>query len=287
MAVSSISLESVEVTLVSGIGMSSATLMKDAYLPRSGEPATEGQCATPVQPGELYPGVEQAGPDARMYVTKIVTRTPDDVIEQALRTGPGRTTGPGNHDFYTVMVVMSIRPGDPATTRLVNGMIEFAFEEETEIIGYAPKDKGSITALIENGGDTLCLSRALVFSLQAARLTNAGPDSLKNRFLIPVGPEETLPGSYTPKTGFSLAIPTRFLLEYEGFCKNQNEVTWEFYPPMPPLEHDLCTGVMLAVFSLIVRAPRHSPPKIRAGLECRVKGNLWGVVHLKGLADLP
>jgi hypothetical protein len=215
--------------------MSSATLMKDAYLPHSGEKADEGPCVSPVQSGDLYPEEEHAGPDARVYLTKIVNRTPDREIEQVQKKDTGRTTPPGNHDFYTVILAMSIRPGDPSTTRLINGMIGFAFPGETEILACSPEDKGSITAFIENGGDAISLSQGLVFLAHEALNTKGTLDNTENRFAIPVGPGEKLIGTYTAKTGYSLAIPAGLLLEYQGMLKNRHEVFWEFYPPMPPV----------------------------------------------------
>jgi len=283
MAGNDISIESVEVTLMSGIGISSAALMKDAYLPSSEENADEGPDISLVPGGG--PEQEPAGPDARVYLTKIVNRTPAEEVELLLKKDPGHATPAGNHDFYTVIFIMSIRPGDPSTTCLINGMIRFAFFEETEILAYSPQDKGSITALIENKGDGITLSPGLDFLAPAARNTKVPPDN-EELFGIPVGPTEKLIGTYTPKSGYSLAIPAGSLLEYEGLLKNRHEIFWEIYPPMPPRDREMCRDAMLAVFSVIIRTPKNYPPKIRAIMECRVKGNLWGVIPLKGSVDI-
>ena len=287
MAGNELSIESVEVTLVSGIGVSSAALMKDAYLSHPGETTGQGPSACPVQSGDLYPEEEQAGPGARACLTKIVSRTPDAVIKQVLRKDPGHTLPSGNHDFYTVIFTLSVRPKDPSTTRLINGMIEFALPEDEEILDYSPRDKSSITALIENGKDTIFLSPGLVFLSPESADRRAHTDPAENRFGIPIGHKGKLAGTYTAKTGYSFAIPAGLLLEYEGLLKNQHEIFWEIYPPMPPRDNEICGEAMLAVFSLIIRTPADSPPEVRAIFECRLKGDLWGVIPLNGSVDIP
>jgi hypothetical protein len=100
-----------------------------------------------------------------------------------------------------------------------------------------------------------------------------------------VGRGKNLAGTYSAKTGYTLDLPAGLLLEYEGFLKDRHRAFWEFYPPMPPHDHELGGGAMLAVFSAIIRSPRNSP-QTRILLECRVKGNIWGVVPLEGSADI-
>jgi hypothetical protein len=279
-----ISVESVEVILLSEIQRSSAAMMRDAYLPRPGEEGKNGSERSGQDEGTC-PEDTLAGPDARVFITKMVSRTPDDVIDQVRMQDPGRTTGTENMVFYTVLFAISMRPGDPSTTRLINGMIEFAFPEDTGIISYSPKDKSSITALIENGRDAFTISPALEFSSSA----NVKPPGTgqKNRFGIPAGNGNLLSGSYTKKTGYSFGIPAGSLLEYEGILKNRHEVFWEFYPPMPPYDSQNSDEEQLAVFSLIVGTSQKSLPKIRSIIDCKVKGNLWGVISLAGSVEIP
>ena len=268
MAASDISVESVEVILVSEIGTSAAAMMKDAYLPHTGK----------------KPDAGQAGPDARVVITKRINRTPDEVIERIRTKEPDRTPQRGNHDFYTVILTMSMQLGDPSTTRLINGMIGFACSQGEEIFAYSPQDKRNITALIENGGDAIALSHDLAFSAPATRDTKILPE---NRIAIPVIPGKTAGGTYSIKNGYLLDIPASSLLEYQGLLKNRHEVFFEIYPPMPPWDNEMQKGAMLAVFALIIRAPKNKPRKLRAIIECRVKGNLWGMIPLTGSVDIP
>ncbi|MDP3565459.1 MAG: hypothetical protein Q8R70_13325, partial [Methanoregula sp.] len=111
---------------------------------------------------------------------------------------------------------------------------------------------------------------------------NAQPDPAEHRFSISVGPEEKISGTYRTRSGYTLQIPASALLEYQGMLKNEHEMFWEIYPPMPGQVIEITGNEMLAVFSLIVQAPRNTPPTITARIDGRVKGNLWGVVSLKG-----
>jgi hypothetical protein len=286
MADNGISLESVEVTLMSGIGLSSATLMKGAYLPHSMETADQGPGVSSGEADNFRQAEEQAGPDARVSITKIVSRTPDKVIKQVLKKDTGRTTPSGHHHFYTMAFIMSLRPGDPTTTHLINGMIEFVFPEETEILEYSPKDKSSITILLENGGDAISLDQNLVFRVPADRDTMVSQDNPENRFVIPGGSGEKITGTYSAKNGYLFAIPAALLLEYQGILKNQHEMFWEIYPPMPPHDREFPRSAMLAVFSVVIRTPKKVPPEIRVIMECRMKGNIWGVIPLKSIVDI-
>ena len=110
------------------------------------------------------------------------------------------------------------------------------------------------------------------------------PGTRKHRFEIPAGPGENITGTYSRKSGYSLAIPASVLLEYQGMLKNGHEMFWEIYPPMPPQDIEITGKEMQAVFSLIVQAPGNSPPGITAHIEGRVKGDLWGVIPIKGSA---
>jgi len=281
MAENGISVESVELKLSSEIGQSSAAMMVDAYLSIPGEDTAEHVDERCSGPGKSHAGAGHAGPEARVFLTKIISRTPQNVIEQICGGDYG------SHDFYTVLIAMSIRLGDTATTRMINGMIEIVLPDRMDISDYSPKDKGSITALLENSGVGIALSRNLIFSPSMTADKGKKPDKERKRFSIPVGPKMKLGGTFSEKTGYVLDFPSGELLEYEGMLKSRHEVYWEIYPPMPPNDRDLCGEMMLAVFSLIIHAPKNTPQKFRAVIECRVKGILWGVIPLKGSVDLP
>jgi len=277
-----VSVESVELALLSDIKMSSAILMKDAYLPHSGEKAGEEGHLPSSQPEDSPYEDGLDGPNALVYVTKLSSRTPPEEIEKILKKYPGRTTNTGTHDFYTLVLTISIQLGDRTTTRFINGTIEVAFLKGIKILTYSPKEKGTIAAIIENGRDAIVLSQGLDFLASAAQGTTIQPDHKENRFGITVGPKEKITGTYSKKSGYTLDIPAGVLLEYQGLLKNEHEMFWEIYPPMPGQDIEITGKEMLAVFSFIVQAPKNSPPKITAHIEGRVKGNLWGVIPLKG-----
>ena len=279
---SDVSVESVEVALLSEIQMSSALMMKNAYLPHSGEKMDEEQDVPCSQPGGSCQEDGLAGPHALVSVTKLSSRTPPEEIEKILTRDPYRTTYVGTHDIYTLVLIISIRLGDPSTTRFINGTIDVAFLKGTKILAYSPKEKGIITAIIKNGRDAISLSQDLDFYASAAQGAKMQPDPQENRFGIPVGPEERITGTYSRKSGYSFDIPARVLLEYQGMPKNEHEMFWEIYPPMPPQDMESPGKEMLAVFSCIVQAPRNSPLKISTRIEGRVKGNLWGMVRING-----
>jgi hypothetical protein len=277
-----VSVEFVEVPLVSEMEMSSAMLMKDAYLPLSGEMTDEERYILPSQPAGSLQGDGSAGPNALVYATKIINRTPPEVVEKILLKNPDRRTNTENPDFYTLVLILSMRLGDPSTTRFLNGTIDLALPRGMKILTYSPKEKGAISAIIEQGGDALCLSPGLDISPLGAKGTKTQPDPAENRFGISVGPKEKITGTYRTRSGYALHIPTSALLEYQGMLKNKHEMFWEIYPPMPGQAIEITGKEMLAVFSFIVQAPRNTPPTITARIEGRVKGNLWGVVSLKG-----
>jgi hypothetical protein len=274
--------ESVELALLSDIEMSSAIMMKDAYLPNSGEKTDEDRCAPCLQPEDSHKEDGSAGPNALVYVTKISTRTPPEEIEKILNKNPDRKTNTGTYDFYTIVLAISLHPGDPRTTRFINGTMNLAFLRGTKILTYSPKEKGIITAIIEKGGDAISLSQSLDFSSSASQGKKTQPDLDENRFEIPVGPDEKIAGTYSEKSGYSLNIPPGVLLDYRGMLKNEREMFWEIYPPMPGPDNEITGKERQVVFSLIVQTPKNSQPKITANIEGRVKGNLWGVVPIKG-----
>ena len=281
MAGNDVSVGSVEIPLLSEIRMSSATSIKGAYLSHPGGVADDRSVA-PVHPGSRHPEESVAGPNALVYGTKISTRTPVDVIERYILEDPDHKTTLRAHDFYSMVLAMSMSLGDPSTTHLINGTIDVTFPPEAVVLDYAPKDKSTVTAIIENGGDKISISPSLVFTAPPARSTQTTRDSSDTRFSIPAGPEKTLTGSYNRKTGYSLDLPAGSFLEYQGMITNPHEMFWEIYPPMPPGDSIMTGTAMLVVFSFTIRTPKNIAPEIRVNIDCRVKGNLWGVVPLRG-----
>ena len=279
-----VSVESVEVALVSEIGMSAAIMIKNAYLSHSGKKKDEELNVPGSQPRNAHQEDGLSGPDALVYVTKLSNRTPPEEIEKILLKDPDHKMNTGTHDFYTLVLIISMRLKDPSTTRFINGTIDVVFLKGIKILTYSPKEKGIITAIIENGRDAISLSQGLDLFASAAQGTGIQSDPQENRFGIPVGPEEKITGTYSRKSGYSLDIPARGLLEYRGMLKNEHEMFWEIYPPMPPQNIEITGKEMQAVFSLIVQAPGNSPPGITAHIEGRVKGDLWGVIPIKGSA---
>ncbi|MDP3397321.1 MAG: hypothetical protein Q8S57_11750 [Methanoregula sp.] len=279
---SDISVNSVVLALLSDIEMSSAIMMKDAYLPDSGEKTDEKRSGPGSKPDNSPQDEGLAGPNVSVYITKISNQTPPEEIEKILKKDPYRKTNTGAYDFYTIVLSISMRPGDPKTTRFINGTIELAFLRGIKILNYSPKEKGIITAIIEKGGDAISLSPGLDFSASSSqgKKTQSYPD--EKRFGIPVGPDEKITGTYSEKSGHSLDIPPCVLLDYRGMLKNEREMFWEIYPPMPGQHIEVTGKEMQAVFSFIVQTPKNTLPKITASIEGRVKGNLWGVVPIKG-----
>lgn len=276
-----ISVKSVELALLSEIEMSSALQMKDAYLPHA-EETMDGGRAPPSQYGAPPQEDGSPGPNALVYLTKLSHPTPPEVIEKLLNKHPGRTANTGTSDFYTVVLSVSMRLGDPSTTRFINGTIDLAFPQGMKILTYSPKEKGIISSLIEHGGDAFTLSPGLDRMSYENRGTTNPSDPGENRFAIPVGPGEKITGTYHRKSGYSFNIPAGVLLEYQGLLKNEHAMFWEIFPPMPGQDFEPTGKEMQAVFSFIIQAPKKSPLLITSCIEGRVKGNLWGVVPLKG-----
>lgn len=274
--------ESVEAALLSEIGMSSARMMKVAYLPYSVKNMDEEHCVPLLQPVNTLQEDEASGPNAMVYVNKISTRTPGEEIKKLLKKDPGREEILRNYDFYTILLSTSIRMGDPSTTRFINATVEFVFPPGIKILDYSPKDRGIVTAIIETGGTGISLSQTLDFLAFSSQSTKVQSDNPENRFEVRVGPEAKITGTYSKKKGYSLEIPPCELLEYQVMLKNEHEVYGEIYPPMPTQEIQSTGKETQAVFSLIIQTPRNSLPEIHVHIEGRVKGNLWGVIPLKG-----
>jgi hypothetical protein len=276
----SVSVKSSEVTLGSDIGISSAILMKDVYLSLpekqvSGEPSPLSQPAIQCEGG-------LSGPNAMVYITKITNRTPDEVIGHLLSKNPSLISSTGTLAFHSVILTMSMQMGDPSTTRFINGTIDIIFPPETTILDYSPKDKGTITAIIENGSNAIAISPVLVFLSSATQGSNTPLAPGEHRFGIPIGQGEQITGTFSKKTGYSFDVLAGVLLEYQGMPKNEHEMFWEIYPPMPPGDVEREGNEMLAVFSFIIQTPDQVPPGITVHIEGRVKGKLWGMISVKG-----
>jgi hypothetical protein len=162
-------------------------------------------------------------------------------------------------------------------------MVDIAFSPGAKILTWSPKYRGIITAVIEKGRERLTLSPGLVFLGPVGNIKNQASPR-ENRFGIPVGPEEKITVTYSKKTGYSLDIPACALLDSLGVLKNEHEMFWEIYPPLPTEDTVITGNEMHAVFSLIVQVPKNTPLTIDALIEGRVKGDLWGVIPLKGSA---
>ncbi len=281
-----VSVESVELALLSDIEVSSALMMKDAYQAQSGDTPDGEQCAPSPKPPVPRNEDETAGPNAKVYVTKVFHRTPPEVVETILRKESDHKTDPATRDFYTLVLSLSMRLGDPCTTRFLNGNVDISFPHGMTIHAYSPKDRGIIPAIIKSGKDAISLSQTLDMGASAHQDTKTRPEPQEKHFTIPVGPGEKISGTYSTKNGYSLAIPAGVLLEYQGMLKNRREMFWEIFPPMPLQDIEPTGKEMQAVFSFIVQAPKNSQPKITARIEGRVKGNLWGVVPVKGSVNI-
>ncbi len=257
-------------------------MMKDAYLPGPGKTPDDELCASRSQPAETLQEIEGAGPNATVYLTKISSRTPDEEITRILKEDPDREMNRHNHEFYTLALTASIRIGDPSTIRFINAVVTIDFPPGITILDYSPEEKGIITRIIETGGDGISISPALDFMVPALQRIPVHADTLENRFEFLVGPGEKMNGTYSKKTGHTLDIPACELLEYEGMRKNGHEVYWEIYPPMPPQDIELPRKEKLAVFSLIIQVPRNASSDMNVHLDGKLKGNLWGVIPIKG-----
>lgn len=286
MADNRVLVESADAALLSEIGKSSAKMMKDAYLPLSGKNSDNNICVTGSQPANTCPDNNLSGPDATVTVTKISTKTSRQEIIHFLNKDPGQKESLSNYDFYTVVIITSIRMDDPANTHFINATIEFSFPPGIKILDYSPKERGIVTGIINSGGTGISISRTHEFLALLSQTEKEPSSHPENQFEIRVGPEEKISGSYSKKSGYSLQIPPSWLLEYMVMQKNEHEVYGEIYPPMPLSDKESTGKENLAVFSFIIQVPRKSSPEILVRMEGRVKGNLWGVIPLKGSVAL-
>jgi hypothetical protein len=282
MADNGVWVESVKAALLSEIEMVSARMMKNAYLPYPLKNRDEEPCVPLSQPVNILQADEVSGPNAIVYITKISTQTPGEEIKKLLKNDPGREEILRNYDFYTILLITSIQMDDPSTTRFINATLEFVFPHGIKILDYSPKEKGIVIGIIESGGAGIAISQSLDFLASSLKTPKVQPGNPGNRFEIGVGPEVIITCTYSKKSGYSVEISFCDLLEYQVMLKNEHEVYGEVYPPMPPQDTDSTGKKNLAVFSFIIQTPRNSPPEIQVNIDGRVKGNLWGVIPLKG-----
>ncbi len=285
MADDDVQIESAAGELISGIQESSARMMKAAYLPTpmNKENAEFGVPFFKISP--LHQDVEVPGPGARVYVTKMSNRTPDNEIKRIISPAAEREVISQTHDFYNLLFYVNIQLDEPSTTRFINAIVSFAFSPGNKVLDYSPKEKEIIANIAKTAGEEIFLSPALDFSGFFPQCSEVNPDDPKSRFEIRIGPEEKIPITYSKKHGCSLLVPKCKLLEYEGMRKNEHEVYWEMYPPMPPNDSEITGKGKHAILSLIVQTPRASPPEVAVRITGKVKGEIWGVVQIKGGVD--
>ena len=285
MADDDVQIESVAGELTSGIQESSARMMKAAYLPtpKNKEDAEFGVPFFKIPP--LHQDAEVSGPGARVYITKMSNRTPDNEIKRIISPAAEREVISRTYDFYSLLFYVNIQLDEPSTTRFINAIISFAFSPDNRVLDYSPKEKEIIANIAKTAGEEIFLSPALNFSAFFPQCSEVNPDDPKSRFEIRIGPEEKIPITYSEKHGYSLLVPKCTLLEYEGMRKNEREVFWEIYPPMPPNDSKITGKGKHAIVSLIVQAPRASPPEVTVRIAGKVKGEIWGMVKLHGELD--
>jgi hypothetical protein len=282
---STISPEYFEIALTSEMELLSARKMKATYLENAGnDTSNQG----PVQDfGNAGHGTGIPGPNARVYLTRISTLTPAGEIKKILQGDPDLDQKMRNCVFYTAVFTTRIRMDDPSTTRFINATVTWDVPPDTKILDYSPKGKEVIAGIIEKAADRISITLALDFRATESPSPATGGAGQVHRFEARAGPEGHFDGTYTKKSGFILTVPAGSLLEYQGIRKNKQTVYWELYPPITPRDVEISGKEDLAVFSLIVQAPRNSAPAITARIEGRVKGDLWGVIHLTGSGIIP
>jgi hypothetical protein len=281
MADNGVRVESVEAELRSEIGISSAKMMKIQYQHESvkNKSADPGVLTTPSKNPQMDDIV--SGPDALISITKISTRTSREEIKKLLIEDPGREEHMRNHDFYTIVFVIRIRLVDPSTTRFINALIRFVFPSEVTIIEYSPKERGTIPGIIKEGGTGILSTPGLDLTAVSLKGTGIPGDNPENRFEFRSGTDTKITGTYSTKSGFSMTIPPPELFEYMAMLKNEHEVYGEVYPPMPSFDIESTGRENLAIFPLIIQIPRDVTPEICVHVDSKVKGTIWGVIHLK------
>jgi hypothetical protein len=281
MADNGVSVESVEAELRSQIGISSAKLMKDQYRhnPAKSNLADPGVFTAL---SENFPAGDMvSGPDALISLTKISTRTTREEIKKLLIEDPGWEAHMKKHDFFTIIFVTRIRMEDPSTTSFVNAILEFIFPPYVKILRYSPRERGIIPAIIKTGGTGILSSPSLDLTAESLKGTGFPDDTPENRFEFISGAEKKITGIYSKKSGFFLGIPPPDLFEYMAMLKNDHEVFGEVFPPLMLFDIETTGKENLAVFPMIIQTPRGILPEIRIHVDSKVKGTIWGVIHLK------
>ncbi len=273
-----IRIESAAGELSSGISRSSVIMMEAAYLPESRrheEPGSRFFRTLRACQEEEIPG-----PDGRVYVTKISTRTPWAVVRgiRGAASDEGEGTG-GNPDVYTVVFYLNIRPNEPSTTRFVNATVFFITTPHSKILTFSPHRKETMAGIIGSVGDTIMVSPALEFRASVRRYESGDTD---RRFEVYVGPEEKICFTYGSECGFLFPLPEDDLLEYTGMRTNGHGVFFDMYPPMPPNDREMTGRGGHAIVSFILEVPCGTTPEFIIHITGRVKGEIWGVVPLEG-----
>jgi hypothetical protein len=233
-------------------------------------------------PSENIPaGDTLSGPDALISITKISTRTSREEIKKLLIEDPGREEHMKNYDFYTIIFVTRIRMEDPSTASFVNAILEFVFPPHVKIIRYSPREREVIPAIIKAGGTGILSSPALDLTAESFKGTGFPDNTPENRFEFISGEGTKITGIYSKKSGFYLGIPPSWLFEYMAMLKNDHEIFGEVFPPLPLFDIETTGKENLAVFPMIIRTPRDILPEIRVHIDSKVKGTIWGVIHLK------
>jgi hypothetical protein len=170
---------------------------------------------------------------------------------------------------------------DPSTTSFVNAILEFVFPSYVKILRYSPRERGIIPAIIKAAGTGILSSQSLDLTAESFKGTGFPDDTPENRFEFISGADTKITGIYSKKSGFYLGIPPTDLFEYMAMLKNDHEIFGEVFPPLPLFDIETTGKENLAVFPMIIQTPRNILPEIRVHVDSKVKGTIWGVIHLK------
>ncbi len=165
--------------------------------------------------------------------------------------------------------------------RFVNAILQFVFPPYVKILNYSPREREVIPAIIKAGGTGILSSPALDLTAESFKGTGFPDDTPENRFEFISGADTKITGIYSKKSGFYLGIPPPGLFEYMAMLKNDHEVFGEVFPPIPVFDIETTGKENLAVFPMIIQTPRDILPEIRVHVASKVKGTIWGVIHLK------
>ena len=281
MADNGIRIETIETELRSEISIASAKLMKIHYQdnPAKNIPADPAVLTTPSENSRI--GDVVSGPDALISITKISTRTSHEEIKKLLIEDPAREDHLKNYDFYTILFVTRIQMEDPSTTRFVSATIQFVFPPHVKILKYSPRERGLIPGIIKADGKGILTSPGLDLTAVPFKGTGFPDDTMENKFEFRSGTDIKITGIYSKKSGFYLGIPPTGLFEYMAMLKNDHEIFGEVFPPLPLFDIETIGKENLAVFPMIIQTPREILPEIRVHVDSKVKGTIWGVIHLK------